>query len=84
MNRRILTTLTLLLSLVCTSQLRAAPPADSARTKLNFNSGWLVNVGDVPGAEAPAFAGTEWKKVTLPYAWNEDSAFKVSLADSGL
>ncbi|MEO5916227.1 MAG: DUF4982 domain-containing protein [Luteolibacter sp.] len=53
----------------------------SPRTKYNFNSGWLVKVADEKGAEAPAFADTDWKKVTLPYAWNEDSAFKVSIDD---
>src|SRR5262249_36332245 len=56
-----------------------AQPPDSSRTKYNFNSGWLVNVGDARGAEAPDFSDADWKKVTLPYAWNEDSAFKFSL-----
>ncbi|MFT4176602.1 MAG: DUF4982 domain-containing protein [Luteolibacter sp.] len=43
----------------------------------NFNSDWLVNVGDAPEAEAMDFDDAGWKKVTLPYAWNEDSAFNV-------
>ncbi|RYX86365.1 DUF4982 domain-containing protein [bacterium] len=51
------------------------------RAKLNFNSGWRVNVGEVSGAEAPAFNDVGWKQVTTPYAWNEDSAFKVSIDD---
>ena len=33
-------------------------------------------VGDPAGAEAPAFNDKSWKQVTLPYAWNEDEAFK--------
>jgi len=55
-----------------------AQPAAPGRARFNFNPGWLVMVGDTPGAEAAAFADTDWKKVTLPYAWNEDSAFKVN------
>ena len=56
-----------------------AEPA-SPRARYNFNSGWLVKVGD-DKAEAPLFADADWKKVTLPYSWNEDSAFKVGIED---
>lgn len=58
-----------------------AEQADTPRAKYNFNSDWLVKVEDSSGAEAAAFADTDWKKVTLPYAWNEDSAFKADIAD---
>ncbi|MEI6561575.1 MAG: sugar-binding domain-containing protein [Verrucomicrobiota bacterium] len=40
-----------------------------------------MNVGDASGAEAAVFADTDWKQVTLPYAWNEDSAFKVKIRE---
>jgi len=49
------------------------------RVKYNFNPSWRVFVGDVKGAETPGFNDKNWKSVTLPYAWNEDSAFKVSI-----
>jgi beta-galactosidase len=55
-----------------------APPA-SERVKFNFNSGWRVMVGDVPGAESPGFDDSAWKQVTTPYAWNEDEAFHKSI-----
>ena len=55
--------------------------ATSARARYNFNPGWLVFVGDPANAQAPAFDDSAWKRVTLPYAWNEDSAFKVSIHD---
>jgi len=58
---------------------RFSPPA-SPRTTYNFNPGWRVWVGDPNGASAPDFNDAGWKVVTLPYAWNEDSAFKVSIA----
>jgi beta-galactosidase len=52
-----------------------------SRTRYNFNPGWLVQTGDPANAEAPTFNDTSWKPVTLPHAWNEDSAFKVSIHD---
>src|SRR5947209_6618664 len=75
MTRPVLSTLILL---VVATTVHAQQPATS-RVKYNFNSDWLVKVGDGNGVEAAAFADTDWKKVTLPYAWNEDSAFKVSI-----
>src|SRR5437763_9616196 len=53
--------------------------AAQPRADYNFNSDWKLFVGDVRGAEAPAFDDSGWKPVTLPHAWNEDSAFKVSI-----
>ncbi|MGC4104301.1 glycoside hydrolase family 2 protein [Ferruginibacter sp.] len=51
------------------------------RTKYNFNSNWKVLVKDDSAAVAPAYNDEAWKKVTLPYAWNEDDAFKKDIAD---
>lgn len=50
------------------------------RKKYNFNSEWRLKVGDYPEAMKPAYNDTEWKKVTLPRAFNEDEAFKVDIA----
>lgn len=55
------------------------------RTKQNFNSGWLLTVGDVKEAAKPEFNDTRWTRVTLPYAFNGDEAFKkdiVNLTDT--
>jgi hypothetical protein len=38
-----------------------------------------LNVGDSAGAEAVAFNDSAWKPVTLPHAFNEDDAFKLSI-----
>ncbi|SNT41504.1 Beta-galactosidase/beta-glucuronidase [Granulicella rosea] len=54
---------------------------DAPRTRYNFNPAWLVAVGDAPGAEQAGFDDHAWKHVSTPYAWNEDSAFKVSIHD---
>ena len=56
-------------------------PVHAQRTKYNFNPGWKVYVGDATGADQPGFNDAGWKPVTLPYAWNEDDAFKKDIAD---
>jgi beta-galactosidase len=54
--------------------------ANAQRLKYNFNPGWKVFVGDAKSAEDPGFDDASWKSVTLPYAWNEDDAFKKDIA----
>ena len=51
------------------------------REKYNFNSQWLVHIGDVQGGEKQSFADKDWKKITLPRAFNEDEAFKVAIRE---
>jgi beta-galactosidase len=67
------------LSLLAQTITAANAPPESARLKLNFNPGWKVKVGDVPGAEGAGFDDSAWKPVTTPYAWNEDDAFRKSI-----
>lgn len=50
-----------------------------SRDKINFNGNWLLQVGDVTGAEASGYNDGGWEKVTLPHAFNEAEAFKVSI-----
>ena len=47
------------------------------RKKYNFNSDWRLKVGDVEGARAKEYNTDDWKRVTLPYAWNQNEAFAV-------
>ncbi|MEO7576283.1 MAG: DUF4982 domain-containing protein [Massilia sp.] len=58
-----------------------ANAAASPRAALNFNAGWRLVVGDPAGAKDAGFDDAAWKPVTLPHAWNEDAAFKVSIED---
>jgi len=51
------------------------------RTKYNFNSDWKVLVGDDSTAINKNYNDASWKKVTLPYAWNEDDAFKKDIVN---
>src|SRR6185503_15826898 len=55
--------------------------ANSQRVKYNFNPGWKVFVGDDPAASGINYNDANWKQVTLPYAWNEDEAFKNDIRD---
>lgn len=57
----------------------AYEPPPNPRADTNFNADWRLNVGDAPDAQAVAFDDSKWKIVTTPHAWNEDSAFKVSI-----
>ncbi len=74
MTRRVLAIASVLLASVMASAAQEAP-----RAIYNFNPGWKLFVGDPTNALAPEFDDAAWKPVTLPHAWNEDSAFKVSI-----
>ena len=52
-----------------------------AGEKYNFNSDWLLKVGDIPSAEKTSFNDRDWEKVTLPHAFNEDEAFRLDIRD---
>ena len=51
------------------------------RKKLNFNADWLLAVGDYAEASKPDFDDTDWQRVTLPYAFNGDEAFRKDIVD---
>ena len=49
------------------------------RKKYNFNSDWLIAVGDIANGDAVDLKDSDWQRVTLPHAFNEDEAFKLSI-----
>lgn len=51
------------------------------RMKYNFNSSWKVLVKDDSLASGVNYNDESWKNVTLPYAWNEDDAFKKDIVN---
>lgn len=51
----------------------------SARETYNFNPGWLLSIGDMPAAAEVKYDDSGWQKISLPHAFNEDEAFKVSI-----
>jgi len=72
---------TVCLTVANSTQAAAQPvvPPVFSRATYNFNPGWKLFVGDPTNAAIPAFDDSAWKPVTLPHAWNEDAAFKVSI-----
>ena len=58
----------------------SAAPALFGGDTYNFNPGWLLSVGDQPGAETVKYDDSGWKPVTLPRAFNEDEAFRIPIA----
>ena len=52
-----------------------------ARDKYNFNSDWLLKVGDFSEASTVGYNDKSWTGVTLPHAFNEDEAFKLDIHD---
>ena len=51
------------------------------RKKLNFNADWRLEIGDYPTAIDADFDDSAWKRVTLPFAFNGDEAFKLDIVD---
>ena len=51
----------------------------AVRQQYDFNPGWLLGVGDFAGAADTDFDDSQFEPVTLPRAWNEDDAFRLSI-----
>jgi beta-galactosidase/beta-glucuronidase len=51
------------------------------RTKLNFNGGWRLAIGDFKEAAKPDYDDQRWQQVSLPYAFNGDEAFRKDIVD---
>ena len=51
------------------------------RQKLNFNADWLMAVGDYAEASKPDYDDSAWQRVTLPYAFNGEEAFRKDIVD---
>jgi hypothetical protein len=49
------------------------------RDKYNFNSDWKLQAEDFPEAKNIDFNDVKWESVTLPHAYNQKEAFKVSI-----
>ena len=57
------------------------PLAATGRERINFNADWRLCVGDVPEAAEVEFDDSRWQRVTLPYAFNGDEAFRKDIVD---
>ena len=45
------------------------------RQAANFDQGWRFHLGDVPGAQDPAFADSSWRTLDLPHDWSIEGEF---------
>ncbi len=54
---------------------------DNPRKTYNFNSDWLLALGDIDSASFTNFDDQSWQSVTLPNAWNEKEAFRLDIKD---
>ena len=63
------------------SGLAANGNSPSTREKYNFNSDWLIAIGDMDKGQNPDLDDSGWKRVTLPHAFNEDEAFRLNIKD---
>ena len=55
--------------------------ARTGRAKLNFNADWELHIGDIETAPRGGLEGGSWQRVTLPYAFNGDEAFRKDIVD---
>lgn len=76
---QILSVILFMLSVISSSAMPSLK--GNQREKYNFNSQWLLKVGDVEGGQKVDLNDTSWGKITLPRAFNEDDAFKLPIED---
>ncbi|MBN2339384.1 MAG: DUF4982 domain-containing protein [Acidobacteria bacterium] len=69
-----------LLFLACLS-FSTAPVQVPANVQ-NINDGWLFFKGDPPGAEAPAYDASGWRRVDLPHDWSVEGPYSPALASA--
>jgi beta-galactosidase len=74
-----LITLLVVVGIAASCVAQDSPAAGNARAVFNFNPEWKLFVGDPTNAAQPEFDDASWEPVTLPHAWNEDAAFRVSI-----
>ncbi|HHX45126.1 MAG TPA: DUF4982 domain-containing protein [Chloroflexi bacterium] len=48
----------------------------SARRHESFDAGWAFIQEDVPGAEAPTYDDSAWRRVDLPHDWSIEGPFR--------
>ena len=51
------------------------------RQKICFNADWRLQVGDFAEAAKTEFDDSQWQRVTLPYAFNGNEAFRKDIVN---
>ena len=78
MNRFYYLIISFLFTLTCVGAQQYSAPANP-RVTYTLNSDWKLKVGDISNAKDANFDDASWKSITLPYAFNEDEAFRVHI-----
>ena len=60
----------------------ALPP--TVRSVQSFDADWRFLKADAPGAEQPAFADADWRKLDLPHDWSIEGPFARTNPSTGL
>src|SRR5579862_805 len=50
-------------------------PAQSTRTRADFDQGWRFHLGDVAGAQDPSISDADWRSLNLPHDWSIEGKF---------
>ncbi|AXP80166.1 Beta-galactosidase [Mariniflexile rhizosphaerae] len=79
MKKAVLVTTIILLSFFLNINLSHSQ--DFERIKYNFNSDWKLKTGEHPQAIDSNFNDSNWKQVTLPYAYNQQETFKEEITN---
>jgi beta-galactosidase len=54
-----------------------------ARASALFDFGWKFHLGELPGAEAPGFADSEWRTLDLPHDWSIEGPYDEKAVTGG-
>ena len=66
---------------IVVDQWRLCQVSSGQGRKQNFNGGWRLAVGDFAEASKSDFDDSQWQRVTLPYAFNGNEAFRKDIVD---
>jgi beta-galactosidase/beta-glucuronidase len=56
------------------------PAADLPRERANFDAAWRFHLGDLSGAQAPAFDDRAWRALRLPHDWSIEGPYSAANA----
>ena len=78
-NRLTILILTLFLFPLFSDFYNSVSAKNDVRKKYNFNYNWVYNIGDSKDAQMSNYDDSQWEKVDLPRAFNEDEAFRLPI-----
>ena len=71
------------LTLMALTQVSWGSATDSPRAGENLDFDWRFIQADVPGAQAPDFNDTQWRRLDLPHDWSIEGEYKADNPSKG-